>query len=145
MLAEIRQVGVLGAGTMENGIAQVFATAGYPVTMHDLNRQFLQRGLATITKSLDRLMARGKLTDENRDGTLARIPPTTEMNDLAQCDIVVEAISENFDLKARVIQAASRNPERVIGMHFFNPVPMMELVEVIRADAVCDTVVKLVD
>lgn len=174
MSLEIRQVGVIGAGTMGNGIAQVFAGAGYPVTMRDVKPQFLERGMATITKSLDRLASRGKLTIEDRDATLARIQPTTDIGELAACNIVVEAILEDYDLKAGVIHevdkicgpdtifatntssisvtqiaAASNHPGRVVGMHFFNPVPMMQLVEVVRAlqttDTVCDTVVSLVN
>jgi len=171
---DIRQVGVLGAGTMGNGIAQAFAAAGYPVIMRDIKPEFVQRGMATIAKSLERLAARGKLPDEARDATLARIRPTTEMKDLASCELVVEAVLENYDLKAGImreldaicgetaifatntssisvtqIAAASRRPDRVVGMHFFNPVPMMQLVEVIRAlqtsDAVCNSVVALVE
>ena len=174
MSVEIRQVGVLGAGTMGNGIAQSFAAAGYPVTMRDIKPEYLARGMATITKSLDRLTSRGKLSAEARDAALGRIRPTTEMKDLAQCDLVVEAVLENYELKAGIIHeldaicgekailatntssisvtqiaAASHHPDRVVGMHFFNPVPMMQLVEVIRAlqtsDAVCDSVVTLVD
>jgi 3-hydroxybutyryl-CoA dehydrogenase len=171
---QIRRVGVLGAGTMGNGIAQAFAAAGYPVIMRDIKPEFLDRGMATIAKSLERLTARGKLPADARDATLARIRPTTEMKDLAPCDLVVEAVLENYDLKAKIvgeldaicgetaifatntssisvtqIAAASRRPDRVVGMHFFNPVPMMQLVEVIRAlqtsDAACDTVVALVE
>jgi 3-hydroxybutyryl-CoA dehydrogenase len=174
MSIEIRQIGVLGAGTMGNGIAQSFAAAGYPVTMRDIKPEYLDRGMATITKSLDRLTSRGKLAAEARDAALGRIRPTTEMKDLAQCDLVVEAVLENYELKAGIIHeldaicgekailatntssisvtqiaAASHHPDRVVGMHFFNPVPMMQLVEVIRAlqtsDAVCDSVVALVD
>jgi 3-hydroxybutyryl-CoA dehydrogenase len=171
---QIRQVGVLGAGTMGNGIAQTFAAAGYPVLMRDIEPAFLDRGMATIAKSLERLNARGKLPAEARDATLARIRPTTEMKDLASCDLVVEAVLENYDLKAEIIReldaicsdtaifatntssisvtqiaAASRRPDRVVGMHFFNPVPMMQLVEIIRAlqtsDAACDAVVAVVE
>jgi 3-hydroxybutyryl-CoA dehydrogenase len=171
---QLRQLGVLGAGTMGNGIAQAFAAAGYPVIMRDIKPEFLDRGMATIAKSLERLTARGKLPADARDATLARIRPTTEMKDLAPCDLVVEAVLENYDLKAEIIHqldaicgetaifatntssisvtqiaAASCRPERVVGMHFFNPVPMMQLVEVIRAlqtsDAACNTVVGLVD
>ena len=174
MSVEIRQVGVLGAGTMGNGIAQSFAAAGYPGTMRDIKPEYLARGMATITKSLDRLTSRGKLSAEARDAALGRIRPTTEMKDLAQCDLVVEAVLENYELKAGIIHeldaicgekailatntssisvtqiaAASHHPDRVVGMHFFNPVPMMQLVEVIRAlqtsDAVCESVVALVD
>jgi len=174
MSIAIRQVGVIGAGTMGNGIAQVFAAAGYPVTMRDLKTEYLDRGMATISKSLDRLITRGKLSTQDRETTLARIRPTTELKDLAQCDIVVEAVLENYELKANLIReldgissadtiyatntssisvtkiaAAARNPSRVVGMHFFNPVPMMELVEVIRAlqtsETVCEAVVALID
>ena len=174
MSIAIRQVGVIGAGTMGNGIAQVFAPAGYPVTMRDLKTEYLDRGMATISKSLDRLITRGKLSTQDRETTLARIRPTTELKDLAQCDIVVEAVLENYELKANLIReldgissadtiyatntssisvtkiaAAARNPSRVVGMHFFNPVPMMELVEVIRAlqtsETVCEAVVALID
>jgi len=174
MSLEIHHVGVLGAGTMGNGIAQAFAVAGYPVTMRDIKPEYVDRGMATIAKSLERLTARGKLPAEARDATLARVRPTTEIRDLASCDLVVEAVLENYDLKAGIIReldaicgetaifatntssisvtqiaAASRRPDRVVGMHFFNPVPMMQLVEVIRAlqtsDAVCGSVITLVD
>jgi len=174
MSPALRQIGVLGAGTMGNGIAQAFAAAGFPVVMRDIKPEFVERGMATIARSLERLAARGKLPPEARDATLARIRPTTEIKDLASCDLVVEAVLENYDLKAGImreldaicgetaifatntssisvtqIAAASRRPDRVVGMHFFNPVPMMQLVEVIRAlqtsDAVCDSVVALVD
>ena len=174
MSLQIRAVGVVGAGTMGNGIAQVFAAAGYPVTMRDIKPELLNRGMATIAKSLDRLVAHQKLTKEQRDNALDGIRPTTELKELASCEIVVEAILEDYDLKARVIHdldaicredaifatntssisvtqiaAASRIPSRVIGMHFFNPVPMMQLVEVVRAlqttDVVCASVVGLVE
>ncbi len=174
MSLEIRHVGVLGAGTMGNGIAQAFAAAGFPVVMRDIKPEYLDRGMATIAKSLERLTARGKLPAEARDATLGRIRATTEIKDLAPCDLVVEAVLENYELKAGIIHeldaicdetaifatntssisvtqiaAASRRPDRVVGMHFFNPVPMMQLVEVIRAlqtsDTVCDSVVTLVD
>jgi 3-hydroxybutyryl-CoA dehydrogenase len=171
---KIRQVGVLGAGTMGNGIAQAFAVAGYSVIMRDIKPEYVERGMATVAKSLERLAARGKLPADARAATLARIRPTTDINDLRQCDLVVEAVLEDYELKAGIIReldaicgetaifatntssisvtqiaAASRHPERVVGMHFFNPVPMMQLVEVIRAlqtsDAVCDAVVALVE
>src|SRR5262245_46055921 len=174
MSAAIDQVAVIGAGTMGNGIAQVFAAAGYPVTMRDLKPEFLDRGMATIDKSLERLASRGKITVEERDATLARIRPTTELGDLGDTDLVVEAIVEDYELKAHLIReldticrpdaifatntssisvtriaAASKDPSRVIGLHFFNPVPLMQLVEVIRPlqtkDAVCDVIVGLVE
>ncbi len=174
MSGQIRRVGVIGAGTMGNGVAQVFAVAGYQVTMRDLNQTALDRGLSTITSSLDRLVAHEKITASDREQALGNIHATTEFNDLADCDLVVEAILENFDLKAQVIQdldqvcrpnaifatntssisvtriaAASSLPKRVVGMHFFNPVPMMQLVEIIRAlqtsDETCAAIVALTE
>jgi 3-hydroxybutyryl-CoA dehydrogenase len=173
MSAQIRQVGVVGAGTMGNGIAQTFAAAGYPVIMRDLKPEYLDRGMAKIGNSLERLASRGKIKPEDRDATLGRIRPTTELSELANSDLAVEAILEDYDLKAGLfkeldaicrpdaifatntssisvtrIAAASKNPGRVIGMHFFNPVPLMQLVEVIKAlqtkDEVCHLVVGLV-
>lgn len=172
MSSNIRNVAVIGAGTMGSGIAQIFAAAGYSVTMRDIKPQFNDRGMAAIAKSLDRLMSRGKITSADRDATLGRIRPTTEIADVAACDIVIEAVLEQYELKAAIIQeldatcrpdaifatntssisvtqvaAASKAPNRVIGMHFFNPVPLMQLVEVIRAlqtsDEVCNAVVAL--
>jgi 3-hydroxybutyryl-CoA dehydrogenase len=174
MSGQIKRVGVIGAGTMGNGIAQVFAVGGYSVVMRDLNQKALDRGLSTIVGSLDRLVVREKLSASAREESLGRIHATTEMNALADCDLVVEAILENFDLKAQVIReldeicrpgaifatntssisvtriaAASSSPMRVVGMHFFNPVPMMQLVEIIRglqtSDEVCATMVALTE
>lgn len=174
MSRQARRVGVIGAGTMGNGIAQVFAVAGYPVIMRDLSQPALDRGLSTIANSISRLVARGKCTAADREQALGRIRATTELKELADCDLVVEAILEDFDLKARLIQeldqvcrpdtifatntssisvtriaAASSLPDRVIGMHFFNPVPIMQLVEIIRAlqtsDEVCSAVVDLTE
>jgi 3-hydroxybutyryl-CoA dehydrogenase len=172
MSNEVKKVGVIGAGTMGNGIAQAFAAAGYSVTMRDLKPEYLDRGMAAIAGSLDRLTSRGKIKAEERDAVLKRVRPTTELAELADCDFIMEAILENYDLKAAVIReldsickadtifatntssisvtriaAASKTPSRVIGMHFFNPVPLMQLVEVIRAlqttDSVCERVVAL--
>lgn len=174
MKDKIRKVGVIGAGTMGNGIAQVFAAAGYSVTMRDIKQEFVDRGVATISKSLDRLVSRGKLTPESRDATMVHIRTTIDLADLGESDIVIEAIVENYDLKAALIKeldrlcrpttifatntssisvtqiaAASEHPGRVAGMHFFNPVPMMQLVEIIRAlqttEEVCQTIVDVVD
>jgi len=172
MSTGISRIGVVGAGTMGNGIAQLFAMAGRQVVMRDLKPQFVDRGMATITSSLDRLASRGKLTAEDRDGALARVKPTIEMSDLADCDLVVEAVLEDYEIKASVLReldeicapttifatntssisvtklaAVSKDPGRVIGMHFFNPVPLMQLVEIIRAvqtsDATCDAIVEM--
>jgi 3-hydroxybutyryl-CoA dehydrogenase len=174
MSEKIARIGVIGAGTMGNGIAQTFAVAGYPVMMRDMTQPALDQGLAKIAASLDRLVAREKITASAREQALGRIRTTTELKDLADRDLVVEAIPENFDLKARVIKeldqlcrpdalfatntssisvtriaAASSSPQRVIGMHFFNPVPVMQLVEIIRAlqtsDETCRAIVALTE
>ena len=166
---QIETVGVIGAGTMGNGIAQTFATAGLPVIMQDIQEASLQRGMATVEKSLDRLVKRERTTAAAAAEALGRIRPTTATADLAGCDLVVEAIVENIEIKSKVLgqldgvcrddcifasntssisltrlAAASKSPGRVIGMHFFNPVPVMQLVEIIRAlqtsDEVCAAV-----
>jgi 3-hydroxybutyryl-CoA dehydrogenase len=166
---QVSTVGVVGAGTMGNGIAQAFAVAGYDVVMRDISEEFVQRGLNTIRKSLDRLAAREKITAEAKDAALSRIRTTTTLDPLADRDLVIEAALENVELKVSLFQeldrlckpgailasntssisltkiaAATKRPDHVVGMHFFNPVPMMKLVEVIRAlqtaDEVCRTV-----
>ena len=164
---DISRIGVVGAGTMGNGIAQTFAVAGYDVVMRDLQEKHLERGMTAIGRSLERLVGRGKLAAEQRDAALARIRPSTDLGEMADRDLVIEAIIEDTDVKAKLVQeldaicrpatilatntssisvtriaSASREPGRVIGMHFFNPVPMMKLVEIIRAlqttDGVCE-------
>jgi 3-hydroxybutyryl-CoA dehydrogenase len=167
---EIRKVGVVGAGVMGNGIAQAFAVAGYEVIMRDIKQEFVAKGLATIQKSLDRLSARDKISAEDKDASLARIHTTTSLDPFADRDLVVEAILEEEELKRTLfreldvicrgdailatntssisvtkIAAASRKPERVVGMHFFNPVPVMKLVEIIRALQTSDEVVATID
>ncbi len=161
----IAQVGVIGAGTMGNGIAQTFAAAGYPVTMQDIREDSLARGVATIEKSLERLVKREKLSAADAAATRARVVTTTDVGRLCDRDLVVEAIVENIEIKSKLIgrldeiceddaiiasntssisltklAAASKRPERVIGMHFFNPVPLMQLVEIIRALQTSDEV-----
>ena len=154
----IKTIGVVGAGTMGNGIAQVFAFHGYDVIMTDIAEAAVQRGLATIGKSLERLASKEKIPADAPAATLARIRGTTQLADLAAADLVVEAAVENealkLDLFAQLdcvcrpevilasntssismtrIAAATRRADKVIGMHFMNPVPLMELVEIIRA------------
>ncbi len=169
---EIRKVGVVGAGTMGNGIAQAFATSGYDVVMRDIKQEFVDRGISTIKKSLERLASRKKITDEAKDTALGRIKGTVPLDPLADCDLVVEAALEQVDLKVKLfddldnmvkkdailatntssisvtkIAAATRRPSQVVGMHFFNPVPVMQLVEVVRglqsADDTVETVVEI--
>ena len=154
----IKTVAVLGAGTMGNGIAHVFARAGYQVILRDVEERFLQRGIDTITKNLDREVKKGKLTEAEKPAVLARLKPITDMSAIVAADFVVEAVPEKIDLKRSVLTEADRllrpeviltsntssisvttlaamtkRPERFVGMHFMNPVPMMVLVEVIRA------------
>ena len=154
----IKTVAVLGAGTMGNGIAHVFARAGYDVILRDVQERFLERGLATMAKNLDREIKKGKLTEAEKTGVLARLRPTTDMSAIAAADFALEAVPEKIEIKRGVLAEAdrllrpevilasntssismttlaamTRRPERFVGMHFMNPVPMMVLVEVIRA------------
>ena len=154
----IKTVAVLGAGTMGNGIAHVFARFGYNVILRDVEERFLQRGMDTIGKNLDREIKKGKLTESEKPGVLARLKAVTDMNAIAAADFVVEAVPEKIEIKRAVLTEADRllppeviltsntssisvttlagmtkRPERFVGMHFMNPVPMMVLVEVIRA------------
>jgi 3-hydroxybutyryl-CoA dehydrogenase len=154
---EIKNLAVIGSGTMGNGIAQVCAIAGLDVVMVDISNTAVERGLATIRSSLERLVKKGTLTAENRDGTLARIQGTTSYDHLKGVDLVIEAATERKDLKISILKhveelvssdaiiatntssisitelaGALAKPERFIGTHFFNPVPMMTLLELIR-------------
>ena len=153
----IQRVGVIGAGTMGNGIAHVFARSGYQVLLCDVEQRFLDRALATIGKNLDREVAKNKIAAADKAKVLDRIEPVLERTMLDRCDFAVEAASEKFEIKAEIFRdldakcrpevvlatntssisitklaALTGRPEKVIGMHFFNPVPMMKLVEVIR-------------
>lgn len=154
---ELDRIGVVGAGTMGNGIAQVSALAGLDVVMVDVSDAAVQRGLGTIAASLDRLVAKGKVDAAAASAALARVRGTTAYEDLRGAPMVIEAATENLELKMRILRqidglvdadaviasntssisitqlaAVVSHPERVIGMHFFNPVPLMQLLEVIR-------------
>ena len=173
---EIRRVGVVGAGTMGNGIAHVFARHGYEVALCDVEQRFLDRGLQTIGKNLDREVSKNLISADDKAAALNRIQPVLDRERLSDCDFIVEAASEKFEIKSEIFRdldeiclpkvvlasntssisitklaAATGRPNQVIGMHFFNPVPVMKLVEVIRGlatsqetfDAVRDLAVKL--
>jgi 3-hydroxybutyryl-CoA dehydrogenase len=154
---EIKRIGVIGAGTMGNGIAHVFARASYSVVLCDVEQRFVDRGMATITKNLDREVAKNKISADEKAATIKRIELTVNRAKLADCDFVVEAATEKFDIKSELFRDLARltrpevilasntssisitklaalttRPEKAIGMHFFNPVPVMKLVEVIR-------------
>jgi 3-hydroxybutyryl-CoA dehydrogenase len=153
----IQTIGVIGAGTMGNGIAQVCAVRGIEVVMVDVAQAAVDRGIATVTGSLERLVKKDKLTEAERDAALARIRGSTSYDDLKPLPLVIEAATENMALKVKILQqldgllgpdaivatntssisitqlaAVTQRPDRFIGMHFFNPVPMMALVEIIR-------------
>ena len=154
---EIRTVGVIGAGTMGNGIAHVFARSGYEVLLCDVAQQLLDRGIATIRKNLQREVEKNKITLEESNSANGRIRGVLDRKVLSECDFVVEAATEKFEIKSEIfrdidrfcrpevilatntssisitkIATLTRRPDKVIGMHFFNPVPVMKLVEVIR-------------
>jgi len=168
----VSRVAVVGGGTMGNGIAQVFAMAGYDVVLNDIDQKFLDKGLAAVKKSLGRLVEKAKLTQGDADAVLARIKSSQDLAALKDCGVVVEAAIENLKLKCELfskldslcgpdtilatntstisvtaIAAATKRAGRVIGMHFMNPVPVMQLVEVVRGlgtlPAVTDEVVAL--
>lgn len=170
----IQTVGIVGAGTMGNGIAQACAVAGIPVVMVDISEAAVQKGLATIAGSLDRLIKKEKITAADKDKALSLIKTSTNYDDLKAAQLVIEAATENYDLKVKILQqlnsllapealmasntssisitklaAVTQRADKFIGMHFFNPVPMMKLVEIIRglqtSDATHDAVKALAE
>jgi 3-hydroxybutyryl-CoA dehydrogenase len=167
---EIKTLGVVGAGQMGSGIAQVAATRGLSVIMSDVKEEFIQRGISAISKSLDRIVKKGTLQESDKSAILGRISGTTSLADMAKADYVVEAATENEPLKLQIfrdldqackpdailssntssisitrIAAVTGRPEMVIGMHFMNPVPMMQLVEVIRGLATSEETYRATD
>ena len=163
-MTTIETVGIIGAGTMGNGIAQACASSGLRVVMVDINEAAVQKGVATIAGSLDRLIKKEKITAADKDATLARIQGSTHYDDLKAAQLVIEAATENLELKIKILRqldsllpaetliatntssisitqlaAVTSRADRFIGMHFFNPVPMMALVEIIRGLQTSDT------
>ena len=165
----IKRVGVVGAGTMGNGIAHVFARSGYAVTLYDVEQRFLDRALDVIAKNLARETAKAKITAEQEATALERIMPVLDRSRLGECDFIIEAATEKFEIKAEIFRdldriaradivlasntssisitklgALTQRPAQVIGMHFFNPVPVMKLVEVIRGLATSQSTYNMV-
>lgn len=166
-MSEIQLVGVLGCGLMGSGIAQVSATAGYETMVRDVSDDILRKGLTTVEQSLAKLVAKGKLTAAERSAALSRLHPTTRVAELAECDVVIEAVTEDLAVKnalwgeldrlapprtvfatntssltVAAMAAATGRPDRVVGLHFFNPVPLMPLVEIVRALATSEDTIR---
>ena len=166
----MEKIAVIGAGTMGNGIAHVFAQNGYEVNLVDISQTSLDKGMATITKNLDRMMAKEVIDEVKKDATLANITTYTDLKDgVSETDLVIEAATENLDIKLKIFEdldnickaetilatntssisitqigAATKRPEKVIGMHFMNPVPIMKLVEIIRGYSTSDEVTETI-
>lgn len=167
---DVQKVMVVGAGQMGSGIAQVCAMAGYDVFLHDLQETYVERGLSTITKNLTRQVEKGKMTEEEKATVLQRITPSVDLHNACEVDLVIEAVVENMEVKTSLfaqldeitpphailatntsslpiteIAAATKRPEKVIGMHFMNPVPVMKLVEIIRGLATAPEVYETIE
>lgn len=163
------KIGILGAGTMGAGIVQIFAQNGFDVVMRDLNEEALNRGFKGIEKAYDKLVAKGKLSEEDKIASLGRIQKTADVNALVDCDFIIEAATENMAIKKKIfeeldkvvkpnailatntsslsiteIAAVTNRPDKIIGMHFFNPVPVMKLVEIIKGIATSDETYEVV-
>lgn len=166
----VQKVMVIGAGQMGSGIAQVCAMSGYDVKLHDIKQDFLDRGFGIINKNLSRQVDKGRMTETEMVATLNRITPSLDLQNASDVDLVIEAAIENMDIKTKLfaeldqitpqttilatntsslpiteIAAATNRPEKVIGMHFMNPVPVMKLVEIIRGLATCDEVYDVIE
>jgi 3-hydroxybutyryl-CoA dehydrogenase len=162
-MPEVRRVGVLGCGLMGSGIAEISAKAGLETWVREINDQLSDKGKASITRSLDKAVEKGKLESAARDAALGQLKFTTSLEDLEHCDIIIEAVTEDLELKNQMfgtldavcpahtifasntssltvadMAAATKRPDRVLGLHFFNPVPVMKLVEVVRTIATSD-------
>ena len=165
---EIKQVGVIGCGQMGGGITQVCAQSGYPVIVSEINEELLNKGLTSINSSLTKAVAKERITQQDKESTLARIKGTTDMNDFRDCDLVIEAAIENLDLKKKIfveldkicpkpailatntsclsiidIAMATTRPDKVLGLHFFNPPPAMKLLEIVKTIATSDETLEI--
>ena len=160
---EIKKVGVVGCGAMGTGIAQLCAQSGYQVVVSEINNELLNKGLASIDKVLARSVEKGRISQQDKDATLGRIKGTTSMKDFSDCDLMIEAAIENLDLKKKIfaeldkicpkdailatntsclsiidMAMVTKRPDKVLGLHFFNPAPVMRLLEIVRTIATSD-------
>lgn len=163
----IKSIGVIGAGTMGNGIAHVSALSGFDTILMDIKDEFVQQGLSTIQKNMDRQVKKEKISQSEMETSMSRITASTDYNQLSGCDLVIEAATENMDIKLNIfkeldkvckpetilasntssisinkIATATQRPEKVIGMHFMNPVPVMKLVEIVKGKETDDSITK---
>jgi 3-hydroxybutyryl-CoA dehydrogenase len=165
---EIKKVGVVGCGSMGSGIAQLCAQSGYQVVVSEINDELLKKGLASIDKTLARSVEKGRISQQDKDAVISRIKGTTNTKDFSDCDLVIEAAIENLDLKKKIfaeldgicpkhailatntsclsiidMAVATKRPDKVLGLHFFNPAPVMKLLEMVRTIATSDEVVEV--
>jgi len=165
---EIKKVGVVGCGAMGSGIAQLCAQSGYQVVVSEINEELLSKGLQSIEKTLARLVEKGKISQQDKDATLSHIKGTTKTKDFSDCDLMIEAAIENLDLKKKLfaeldavcpkhailgtntsclsiidMAVATKRPDKVLGLHFFNPAPVMRLLEIVKTITTSDEVVEI--